>query len=31
MMGGTIYIRRGSSDVQAQSEDAVRLVNQYAL
>jgi hypothetical protein len=30
MMGGTIYIRRGSSDVQAQPEDAVRLVAQYA-
>ncbi|MGB7723521.1 MAG: ATP-binding protein [Bryobacteraceae bacterium] len=30
MMGGTIYVRRGSSDVQAQPEDAVRLVAQYA-
>ncbi len=30
MMSGTIYIRRGSSDVQAQPEDAVRLVAQYA-
>lgn len=30
MMGGTIYIRRGSADVQAQPEDAVRLVEQYA-
>ena len=30
MMGGTIYVRRSSSDVQAQPEDAVRLVSQYA-
>jgi hypothetical protein len=31
MMGGTIYVRNGSSDVQAQTEDVVRLVSQYAL
>jgi hypothetical protein len=27
MIGGTIYVRDGSSDVQAQPEDVVRLVN----
>ena len=31
MMGGMIYIRRGSSDVQAQPEDAVRLVTSIRL
>ena len=31
MMGGAIYVRNGSSDVQAQTEDVVRLVSQYAL
>lgn len=30
MMGGAIYMRNGSSDVQAQTEDVVRLVSQYA-
>jgi hypothetical protein len=30
MVGGTIYVRYGSSDVQAQPEDVVRLVSQYA-
>jgi len=30
-MGGAIYVRNGSSDVQAQTEDVVRLVSQYAL
>ncbi|MGP8247060.1 MAG: helix-turn-helix domain-containing protein [Bryobacteraceae bacterium] len=30
MIGGTIYVRQGSSDVQAQPEDVVRLVTQYA-
>jgi len=30
MIGGTIYVRHGSSDVQAQPEDMVRLVSQYA-
>jgi len=30
MMGGAIYVRNGSSDVQAQTEDVVRLVSQYA-
>jgi hypothetical protein len=29
MIGGTIYVRYGSSDVQAQPEDVVRLVSQY--
>jgi hypothetical protein len=30
MMGGAIYVRRGASDFQAQQEDVVRLVTQYA-
>ena len=30
MIGGVIYVRDGSSDVQAQPEDVVRLVSQYA-
>jgi len=30
MIGGTIYIRNGSSDVQAQPEDVVRLVSEFA-
>jgi hypothetical protein len=30
MINGTIYVRYGSSDVQAQPEDVVRLVSQYA-
>ena len=30
MIGGTIYVRSGSSDVQAQPEDLVRLVSQHA-
>ncbi len=31
MMGGVIYIRSGSSDVQAQPEDLTRLITEYAL
>jgi hypothetical protein len=31
MMKGAIYVRHGSSDVQAQTEDVVRLVSQHAL
>jgi hypothetical protein len=31
MMGGVIYIRYGSSDVQAQPEDLSRLITEYAL
>lgn len=30
MINGTIYVRYGSSDVQAQPEDVLRLVSQYA-
>jgi hypothetical protein len=30
MIGGTIYVRCGSSDVQAQPEDVLRLVSQHA-
>jgi len=30
MIGGTIYVRYGSSDVQAQPEDVLRLVSQHA-
>jgi hypothetical protein len=30
MISGTIYVRYGSSDVQAQPEDVLRLVSQYA-
>jgi ATP-dependent DNA helicase RecG len=30
MMGGVIYIRYGSSDVQAQPEDLSRLITEYA-
>jgi ATP-dependent DNA helicase RecG len=30
MIGGVIYVRQGSSDVQAQPEDLRRLVSQYA-
>ena len=30
MIGGVIYVRDGSTDVQAQPEEVVRLVSQYA-
>ena len=30
MMGGIIYLRRGSSDVQAQPEDVIGIVSEYA-
>jgi hypothetical protein len=30
MIGGTLYVRHGSSDVQAQPEDVVRLVTRHA-
>jgi hypothetical protein len=29
-MGGVIYVRSGSADVQAQPEDLARLISQYA-
>jgi hypothetical protein len=30
MLGGVVYVRDGSSDIQAQSEDLFRLFTEYA-
>jgi hypothetical protein len=30
MLGGVIYVRDGSSDIQAQPEDLKRLITEYA-